>query len=132
MKKIFLLLAAILLPLCLSAAYQSLLIKDSAGKEYIVNVNGLSITFSNGNLVATNNEGSISIAVDGLSTMEFVEKTSTVIEEVVIAGTMEIYTISGEPCGTYTSAEEASASLPGGIYIVKYQTGLTAKLLLNK
>ena len=103
-------------------SYPYLTFQNSDGTTQSVSVSSLVLTFSNGNLVATNSDGSLSITLGDLSKMYFStseENSSSGISEIeATGGTATVYTLSGTRLGEFGSLSEARTELRKGIYVV--------------
>jgi hypothetical protein len=122
MKKFLTIMAALLVALGMQAYdYPYLSFQTSEGTVQSVSVNELIITFSNGQLVLTNAEGTESFTLSDLSKMYFSQSNETA----GIAGTdtdneeISVFTIGGLHMGTFQSVSEAKASMKPGIYVMK-------------
>lgn len=115
--------------------YKYLVMTDSDGKHTSVATSGLTLTIDNGNLVLVNEEGTTSLSLASLATMEFSEEkisdTTTAIGSLpAISTAVEVYNLQGVSQGTFDSISQARSTLPKGIYIVK-QNGQTRKITLK-
>lgn len=102
--------------------YPYLVFQNTEGTTTVLAVEQLSITISNGQLVATNADGTQSLPLADLSKMYFTQQAdltgisnaSTQEEEVV-----EVFTTGGVKLGKYLNINEAKTSLKPGLYILK-------------
>lgn len=124
-----------------AANYDYLILKQTDGTETALSSASLKITFSNGNLVATSSEGTTTLSLSSLSTMQFSETGTTGIAEattsqtaVSVAGrTVQVQAAEGTPVRivnlsgmvvaegvTANSGKQAfGGQLATGIYVVK-------------
>lgn len=102
--------------------YPYLVFQNTEGTTTVIAVESLSITISDGQLVATNADGTQSFALADLSKMYFTQQAdltgisnaSTQEDEVV-----EVFTTGGIKLGKYLNIKEAKTSLKPGLYILK-------------
>ncbi len=93
----------------------------------------LSMTFSDGKLVATNGTESCTLPLSSLSKMYFSSDDATGIDNVQTAdgcGKVEIFSVQGVSLGSFSSLETARKSLASGAYIVK-ANGRTFKIAVK-
>ena len=100
--------------------YPYLLFQTTSGTVHAMAVEALSMTISNGQLVAANNEETQTFVLSDLTKMFFSEST-TGIEEVFSAesGEVTVYSVTGACLGTYSNANEAVKTLHSGVYLLK-------------
>lgn len=119
------------------AAYNYLVLSQQDGSKAVLNVSGLRIVFSEGKLVATNDDGSRSVALSDLSKMYFAQdaegkvtgietSVSDAVQQPVVA-----YTLSGVRLGRYDNMAAARRSLPKGIYVMKQTNGKNMKITVK-
>lgn len=104
--------------------YPYLVLTANDGTQTALPVDGLRLTFSDGQLVATTSNGQQTLDLSTLFSMAFSTTTSTetAIERTVdTLQPVEVYTVSGISRGSFDSLGEAKATLPHGIYIIKQQ-----------
>lgn len=105
--------------------YGYLTFQKSDGGEQSVSVDNLKITFSDGQLIATNTSTSATFTLSDLSKMYF-SSTATAIETVDANAsddsTVEIWSLSGISLGSFSSLAEARQKLSRGVYVVKQGT----------
>lgn len=102
--------------------YPYLTLQTADGTKQSVAVGSLTLTFANGQLVATNDEGSYNFSLVDLTKMYFTENTSAIVtmhETLPTESTVEVYAIGGRLVGRYSSESEARQRLDKGIYIFK-------------
>ena len=103
-----------------------LTIQATDGTEQSVAVESLKLTFSNGQLVATNSDGTQTFALSSLSKMYFsttqTAGISTTISSTPTEGSVEVYSLSGMFMGQFESMTKAKESLRPGVYVMKTKT----------
>ena len=132
MIKRFLLLLLMALPLVSAQAdgFQFLAFQTQNGAVQTLPVTGLRITFSNGQLVATDGTSALTLPLSELSKMFFSESEVTAIESIAVSeGRNEgaVYNLQGVRVGSIRNGEMSLQGLPRGIYIVTRQ-GRTEKI----
>ena len=103
-------------------SYEYLVLTTSDGQTTALSVSSLRLTFADGQLVATNDEGSYNFSLADLTKMYFAENTSAIVtmqETLPTESTVEVYAIGGRLVGRYSSESEARQRLDKGIYIFK-------------
>lgn len=134
MKKILLLVALIatFATNVFADDYQYLTFAKSDGTTMSVEAQGLKITFSDGNLVATQGGETTTIALTDLTKMYF-SSEKTGIESIAAPAKDALYnvvSVSGVGVGQFRSTEEINSQLPRGIYIVK-KDGKSTKVIVR-
>lgn len=113
--------------------YPYLVLVGNDGSQTSLAVNQLELTFSDGQLVAKNADGTQSFTLSQLRKMAFsdspgvVDAINTIDAQSANDCPADIYTVSGIHAGTFEHIGDAQAALPKGIYIVK-QKGQTYKI----
>lgn len=135
MKKKLLIFSLACLPFAVANAdtYPYLSFETQDGTTRSVSVESLTITFSDGKLLAVSGTDSYEIDVASLSRMYFSSANLTAINDVksdVTAGTMEVYSLSGVKIGTFDSTEALHNGVSAGVYIVK-SNGKTLKVAVK-
>ena len=105
--------------------------QTSSGETTTLSVTGLKITFSDGNIVATNKDGaSYTASIETLAKMYF-SATATGIDAVseTMVADGDIYNVQGIRVGRTDEMGEVRG-LPEGVYVVK-QNGKTRKVLVK-
>lgn len=113
--------------------YPYLVFTNSQGSQTAIAVDGLEITISDGNLLATNAEGTTTLSLADLASMQFTETAdmSTGIDELDTAELpVTVYSLSGIEVGTFDNLKMAQQRLQQGVYIAK-QNGKTAKFCVR-
>lgn len=104
--------------------YPWLTFQSSDGTETPVSVEGLSMSVSNGSLIATNADGSQTFELSKLSKMFFSSSTTGISQ---ISGDttqqVEVYTTAGISLGKFSDASQTYSSLRPGLYIIKTDKG---------
>lgn len=114
------------------AEFNRLVFRTLTGGEQSVGLTDLKITFADGQLLATADGESVAIDLNSLSSMEFAYVEPTGIANTAIEGAVTAYSADGINYGAFESKDAAAAALPNGLYIIKSETGLTSKLLINR
>ncbi len=101
--------------------YPYLVLQDSNGGTTTVAVDNLVITIVNGNLVATNDNGSQTFSLKDLNKMFFTQQADLtgITNTDTYDDVVEIYTTGGVALGKYENENTAKASLKPGLYILK-------------
>ena len=121
----------IILTLCLSAItasagdYKFLILEGNDGTTYSINATGLTLTFSDGNLVSS--DGTV-IPLNSLVKMYFSEASGiSTIPSTTSDDHVTVYSIAGILAGTYNDMTTAMSSLTNGLYIIKQKDGSIIK-----
>ena len=121
----------IILTLCLSAItasagdYKFLILEGNDGTTYSLNATGLTLTFSDGNLVSS--DGTV-IPLNSLVKMYFSEASGiSTIPCTTSDDHVTVYSIAGILAGTYNDMTTAMSSLTKGLYIIKQKDGSIIK-----
>ncbi len=112
--------------------YPYLVLQTSDGSSKALSVESLTLTVSDGQLIATNSAGTQTFTLSELSSMRFSESATAVTEiEVETAEeTVEVFSLAGVAMGSYDNLQSAEQALPAGIYIVK-SNQKTSKIALK-
>ena len=123
MKRLFLILSVMAsTALAIAGDYIYLTLRTANGRETPLVVDKLRLTVSNGQLVATNSDGSVTFPLSELRVMYFSNDASGISTDIVSMpndGAVEVYTTSGVLVGSYASLTEAKATMKRGIYVIK-------------
>ncbi|MBO4316178.1 MAG: hypothetical protein J5867_09510 [Prevotella sp.] len=106
--------------------YTYLTLQTKDGTTYSLAVSGLSITFSNGYMVASDGT---SLQLSSLSKMYF--STSSDIHQLKMEsaeGNVLVFNDSGVLLGTFPTLDRALSSLGKGLYVIKKSNGETNKV----
>lgn len=107
--------------------------KTSDGATHSIAAAGLDIKFADGQMVASNPTESLSLPLSGLSTMEFGLGPSGITEPAAEGdGHVAITGINGLEFGSFDSMQDATRNLDPGVYIVRYESGETSKLIIRQ
>ena len=107
--------------------YKFLTLETTDGSLVSLAATGLTLTFSDGNLVAS--DGTV-VSLSSLAKMYFTETSGITTATSTSNGAMKVYTLSGILVDTYTKGQ-SPASLPKGIYIIKDHQGNTHKTTIR-
>ena len=125
----------IILTLCLSAItasagdYKFLILEGNDGTTYSMNATGLTLTFSDGNLVSS--DGTV-IPLNSLVKMYFSEASGiSTIPSTTNDDHVTVYSIAGILAGTYNDMTTAMSSLTKGLYIIKQKDGSIITYTVN-
>ncbi len=106
--------------------YTYLTLQTKDGMTYSLAVSGLSITFSNGYMVASDGT---SLQLSSLSKMYF--STSSDIQQLEMEsaeGNVLVFNASGILIDTFPTLDKALSSLGKGLYVIKKSNGETNKV----
>ena len=121
MKRAFLTLAMIVsVALTNAADYHYLVFKSADGNSTSLSALGLTITFQDGNLVASDGTTQASFPLSELSSMYF--SNTSGIATVSTArndGLVTVYSATGACCGQFSSLGEARQQLQPGVYVMR-------------
>ncbi len=113
-------------------SYEYLTFTTTSGEESLKS-SGLTITFSDGSLIAANSEESKSFPLSSLTKFYFSD-TAAAIESVAADiddnGAVDVYNTSGQYVGRFSNTASAASGLCKGIYVIKGET--TGKKLIVK
>lgn len=120
----------IILTLCLSAItasagdYKFLILEGNDGTTYSMNAMGLTLTFSDGNLVSSDGT---TVPLNSLVKMYFSEASGISTASTSGDNRVTVYTLAGIHAGTYNDMMEAVSHLSKGLYIIKQADGSIIK-----
>lgn len=120
MKKLFLtLVVAVAMVMTANAnGYEYLTIQKSDGTMISLASSGLTITFENGNLIATQNGETTTLELNSLSKMFFAETTDIQMPSNALE-TGDVFDLQGRRVASKVQLKNLQNQLPKGIYIVK-------------
>ena len=120
MKKVFLLLAVCLAMMTHASTYNYLVFTNTEGTNTIFNVKNLTLNVEGSDLQVTNADGTVSILLTALKSMQFSEDSIiSAVENVLNAdAAVQVYSVSGSLLGSYGSLIEAAQTLDAGAYVV--------------
>ncbi len=131
MKKIF---TIALCVLAYSAAHADGLLNTAfttTSGDIVVSSDGLTITFADGNLVATNNEETRTFSLSDVTQFYFTSAPTGITDiNADQPRQVEVFTIAGQRVGCYPSDTNLAAALSKGVYVVKNSTK-TQKLIVR-
>jgi len=130
MKKLFLTLF-IIVAMFSAQAYPYLIFKTTDGTVYAMNVESMSISISNADLIATNSEETQTFALADLDRMFFSNDTDGIAEMFSPdAGEVDVFMVTGAYLGKYDNAREATANLRTGVYLLRSKSS-TIKIVVK-
>lgn len=135
MRKIVFILAIAVLSVAAQAGnYAYLVFTNTAGTHTALTVSNLTMTVNANSLSVTNDEGTVSFTLTELSAMEFSpdgETLPSALENVLNAdATVQVFTITGFPLGSFDNLLNAASSLSKGVYVIR-QGNNAQKILLQ-
>ncbi len=126
MKKLFLLLMLTTGMTASAYDFPYLTFKTQSGTAQSVSVESLSLSISDGKLIASYNGGSAEFTLSDLSEMYFSEtnegSTTGISQVETTDGEVQIFSLTGVNMGTFSSLSKARAALKNGVYVVKTNT----------
>lgn len=102
--------------------YTHLNLQKTDSTTLALDVTSLAMTFSEGHLLATNNQGTHTLTLADLSQMFFSNGTTNGVAAVATdaaSAPVTVYTLTGASLGAYDSLSTFSRQAPKGIYLVK-------------
>ncbi len=138
MMKKWLLLLMVSMAVHVSASdyvYKYMVFTKSDGTQICVHSDGLSLSVDgSGGLVATNADGSTTIALSSLSKMTFSAEETVPVEQGISSVQMEepveVYSLSGVYKGSFSNVGVMKGALGMGIYVVR-QNGKNTKMMVR-
>ena len=120
MKKVFLLLAVCTAMMAHASTYNFLVFTNTEGTNTIFNVKNLTLNVEGSDLQVTNADGTVSILLTALKSMQFLEDSIiSAVENVLNAdAAVQVYSVSGSLLGSYGSLMEAAQTLDAGAYVI--------------
>ena len=120
MKKVFLLLAVCTTMMTYANTYQYLVFTNTEGTNTAFSVKDLTLKVEGSDLLITNAEGTVSMLLTAMKSMQFSEDgTLTALENVLDADTpVQAFSVSGTSLGVYGSLIEAAQTLNAGAYVI--------------
>jgi hypothetical protein len=120
MKKVFLLLAVCLAMMTHASTYNYLVFTNTEGTNTVFSVANLWLNVDGSDLQVTNADGTVSILLTALKSMQFSEDSIiSAVENVLNAdAAVQVYSVSGSLLGSYGSLIEAAQTLDAGAYVV--------------
>ena len=120
MKKVFLLLAVCTAMMAHASTYNFLVFTNTEGTNTVFSVANLWLNVDGSDLQVTNADGTVSILLTALKSMQFSEDSIiSAVENVLNAdAAVQVYSVSGSLLGSYGSLIEAAQTLDAGAYVI--------------
>ena len=120
MKKVFLLLAVCTAMMAYASTYNYLVFTNTEGTNTAFSVKDLTLKVEGSDLLITNAEGTVSMLLTAMKSMQFSEDgTLTALENVLDADApVQVFSVSGTSLGVYSSLMEAAQTLNAGAYVI--------------
>lgn len=120
MKKVFLLLAVCLAMMTHASTYNYLVFTNTEGTNTVFSVANLWLNVDGSDLQVTNADGTVSILLTALKSMQFSEDgTVSAVENILNADApVQVFSVSGTSLGVYGSLMEAAQTLNAGAYVI--------------
>lgn len=111
------------------ADFTYLIFQTEDGSEYSVVASGLSISFQDGNLVASDGT---SLPLTNLRKMYFSNASDiSGLAGKNANGMVTVYNLQGKLLGSYPSLSEATAAMGKGLFLIKEENGKTQKKVVK-
>ena len=120
MKKVFLLLAVCTAMMAHASTYNFLVFTNTEGTKTAFSVKDLTLKVEGSDLLITNAEGTVSMLLTAMKSMQFSEDgTVSAVENILNADTpVQVFSVSGISLGVYSSLMEAAQTLNAGAYVI--------------
>ena len=120
MKKVFLLLAVCTAMMAHASTYNFLVFTNTEGTKSAFSVKDLTLKVEGSDLLITNAEGTVSMLLTAMKSMQFSEDgTVSAVENILNADTpLQVFSVSGTSLGVYSSLMEAAQTLNAGAYVI--------------
>mgnify|MGYP003562323829 FL=1 len=120
MKKVFLLLAVCTTMMAYASTYNFLVFTNTEGTKTAFSVKDLTLKVEGSDLLITNAEGTVSMLLTAMKSMQFSEDgTVSAVENILNADTpVQVFSVSGTSLGVYSSLMEAAQTLNAGAYVI--------------
>lgn len=120
MKKVFLLLAVCTAMMAHASTYNYLVFTNTEGTKTAFSVKDLTLKVEDSDLLITNAEGTVSMLLTAMKSMQFSEDgTVSAVENILNADTpVQVFSVSGTSLGVYGSLMEAAQTLNAGAYVI--------------
>lgn len=120
MKKVFLLLAVCTAMMAHASTYNYLVFTNTEGTNTAFSVKDLTLKVDGSELLITNAEGTVSMLLTAMKSMQFSEDgTVSAVENILNADTpVQVFSVSGTSLGVYSSLMEAAQTLNAGAYVI--------------
>lgn len=120
MKKVFLLLAVCTAIMAHASTYNFLVFTNTEGTKTAFSVKDLTLKVEGSDLLITNAEGTVSMLLTAMKSMQFSEDgTVSAVENILNADApVHVFSVSGTSLGVYSSLMEAAQTLDAGAYVI--------------
>ena len=120
MKKVFLLLAVCTAMMAHASTYNFLVFTNTEGSKTAFSVKDLTLKVEGSDLLITNAEGTVSMLLTAMKSMQFSEDgTVSAVENILNTDTpLQVFSVSGTSLGVYSSLMEAAQTLNAGAYVI--------------
>ena len=120
MKKVCLLLAVCTAMMAHASTYNFLVFTNTEGTKTAFSVKDLTLKVEGSDLLITNAEGTVSMLLTAMKSMQFSEDgTVSAVENILNADTpVQVLSVSGTSLGVYGSLIEAAQTLKAGAYVI--------------
>lgn len=120
MKKVFLLLAVCTTMMAHASTYNFLVFTNTESTKTAFSVKDLTLKVEGSDLLITNAEGTVSMLLIAMKSMQFSEDgTVSAVENILNADTpVQVFSVSGTSLGVYGSLIEAAQTLKAGAYVI--------------
>ena len=120
MKKVSLLLAVCTAMMAHASTYNFLVFTNTEGTKTAFSVKDLTLKVEGSDLLITNAEGTVSMLLTAMKSMQFSEDgTVSAVENILNADTpLQVFSVSGTSLGVYSSLMEAAQTLNAGAYVI--------------
>lgn len=120
MKKVFLLLAVCTAMMVHASTYNFLVFTNTEGTKTAFSVKDLTLKVEGSDLLITNAEGTVSMLLTAMKSMQFSEDGAvSAVENILNADTpLQVFSVSGTSLGVYSSLMEAAQTLNAGAYVI--------------
>ena len=120
MKKVFLLLSVCCAIFAHASTYNFLVFTNTEGTNTAFSVKDLTLKVEGSDLLITNAEGTVSMLLTAMKSMQFSEDgTVSAVENILNADTpVQVFSVSGTSLGVYSSLMEAAQTLKAGAYVI--------------
>ena len=132
MKKVFLLLAVCTTMMAHASTYNFLVFTNTEGTKTAFSVKDLTLKVEGSDLLITNAEGTVSLLLTAMKSMQFSEDgTVSAVENILNADTsVQVFSVSGTSLGVYGSLMEAAQMLNAGAYVIS-NGGVTQTIVVK-
>lgn len=117
------------------AAFPSMLLTTTDGTGHLIGADGLTITYTGGNLNAANAAGaSLTLPLDMMLSMEFSGDESGLSAPAVtsLRAPFAVYGLDGASLGSFDTLSDILTALPAGPCIVRDADNNSTKILIRK